>query len=132
MRDFCARSEFGLSELGTRASLECRLPSGVLVDFHWFASSERLEDVFAEDAENADLTAGGDCTAEQWSYRGTWSVGAGNPAVGKLLCFTSGEEARVVWTYDDMSLFAHAVRADGDIGRLHRWWSDVAAATHTL
>jgi hypothetical protein len=125
--DFCARSTFGLRELGTRASVECHLPSGVQVDFHWFATAEGLEEVFGDDVASADVGAGGDCTADLWSYVGDWSIDNG-PSLGRLLCFLRGGEARVVWTYDDANLFAHAVRVDGDVPRLHRWWSDTSAA----
>ena len=129
LANYCSISNYGVSKLGTRASLECKPPTGVSqVDYHWFATSARMKDVFATDVEAASLTPNSTCSPDGWAYVGTWSMSSEAAATGQLLCFTKGDEARIVWTYNDMNIFAHAVRFDGDSRALLRWWRVVSAS----
>jgi hypothetical protein len=122
LRDYCSRSEFGLGELGARASLECQLPTGLLVDYHWFATPERMNAVIDTDAENAGVSSGAGCQDASWPGYGVWDAGSTPSVDGRVLCFHGGQEARIVWTYESSNLFAHAVRSDGDHRTLRDWW----------
>ena len=123
IRDHCARSEFGLRELGTRASLECRLSESIVVDFHWFSNSERMGDVFDTDVDNADVEST-QCTVNDWSGVDTWSLDDAPETTGRRLCFFGDGDARLVWTYSEDNLFAHAVERNGAQGELLEWWLD--------
>jgi hypothetical protein len=59
-------------------------------------------------------------------------MSSANTATGQLLCFTKGDEVRIVWTYDDLNVFAHAVRLDGNSRALRRWWKTVSTSTSGL
>lgn len=133
LANYCILSDFGVSELGTRASLECKPPSGVSqVDYHWFATTARMDEVFSEDVEAASLAPTPACSPDTWSYVGTWSMSSEIAGTGQLLCFKKGDEARIVWTYDDLNIFAHAVRFDGNSRALHRWWRAVSVSASGL
>jgi hypothetical protein len=116
----CLRSEFGIRELGTRASLECHMDRELQVDYHWFVTPERMHAVFDTDVENADVKPGLGCQVDGWPGTGRWNSQREAHA-GRVLCFERGEEARIVWTYDEIELFAHAVHR-GDALALRDWW----------
>jgi hypothetical protein len=129
LSDHCERSDFGLEELGTMASLECFPPSGATqVDFHWFPTPERMAAILTKDADSAAPLTADDCTPDTWSHRGLWGIDNSDDVVGEELCFLRNGKARVVWTYQEHNVFAHAVRDDGDVYALHDWWRQVRQA----
>jgi hypothetical protein len=65
----------------------------------------------------------GTCATDRRALE-VWDAG---PVAGKLLCFSgSTSGATLYWVYDGADLIGMATRADGDLDRLLRWFSDEA------
>jgi hypothetical protein len=130
VQEFCVPSRFGLDKLRTRASLECRLPDGIHVDFHWFHTSAQMLDVWNQNQAGAGIEPGGYCSTSRWNAASTWQ--RGDDPIGDIQCFTHDGQAVIEWTYDAMNMSGYASRTDGDTSRLFEWWKSVGSTTQTL
>lgn len=106
------------------AGLECQLGSLSEPDSVWYwqaVPGQRLEQVSSIflQAVGRRLIPPGDCATDDFAY-GRWEFG---PSQGGLLCYGS-RNATLVWTYEDESILASAIRSDGDMRALYRWWRD--------
>lgn len=99
------------------------------VDYHWFPTAERMAAILSKDAESAGSLTADDCTPDTWSHRGYWGLDNSDHVVGEELCFLRSGKARIVWTYEEQNVFAHAVRDDGNADALDAWWRQVRQAT---
>jgi class 3 adenylate cyclase len=92
---------------------------------YWILSDiwvENVEELIANRAGLADA-APGECGADLPAIQ-TWTAG---PVAGRLLCHRSDEgEAQLLWTYSGTEILGRAVRTDGDMNALLRWWNDEA------
>jgi class 3 adenylate cyclase len=108
------------------AGLECRLGSTSEPDTVWFWSAvpgqyfEEVSLIFAQTAGRRSLPPG-DCATSDVAF-GPWEFGT---AQGRLLCYGS-RNATLMWMYDDENLLATAIRSDGDMRVLYRWWREHA------
>jgi class 3 adenylate cyclase len=64
--------------------------------------------------------ARGSCETESDVY-GPWEFG---PLSGMLLCRKIEGDAEIVWTYEEADIIASALRRDGDLDSLLRWWRE--------
>ena len=65
------------------------------------------------------------CTGASGGAIGRWELGSS--LSGQLACYARDGEAWLAWTYEGQDILAHAVRLDGDAGRLVEWWDERAA-----
>ena len=65
------------------------------------------------------------CTERSGGAIGRWELGSS--LSGQLACYARDGEAWLAWTYEGQDILAHAVRLDGDAGRLVEWWDERAA-----
>jgi class 3 adenylate cyclase len=67
----------------------------------------------------ASALARDECSSQGSAYE-RWALG---DAGGWLLCREDHGDAVIEWSYDDQSIYGIAVRRDGDLSALLRWWS---------
>ena len=108
------------------AGLRCSLGSTSEPDTVWFwqpLQSWAADEFFFSMAGRRGAPPG-DCTTEDHVY-GTWEFGQNS---GRILCLAGTRDAQLIWTYGDEQLLGIAVRADGDLRTLYRWWREHARA----
>jgi class 3 adenylate cyclase len=107
------------------AGVRCEIPSIAAPDtFHlWVTrSTYRIAGVELPAAlilNKAGALVRGDCSSQVSAYD-RWALG---DAGGWLLCREDHGDAVIEWSYDDRSIYGIAVRRDGDLSALLRWWS---------
>jgi hypothetical protein len=110
--------------MAVEAGLRCSLGSTSEPDTVWFwqpTQSWAADEFFFSTAGRREAPPG-DCATEDHAY-GTWEFGQNS---GRILCLAGARDAQLIWTYGDEQLLGIAVRADGDLRTLYRWWRDHA------
>lgn len=109
---------------GAVAAMECRPDENHSVTYVRFPSAEDLETAFESFAAPADPTHD-DCSRDP-SARHAYAVN-GTP-VGQVACYVepgtgpSTTDSVIVWTDDELLLFARVVRGDAADLTLFEWW----------
>ena len=139
-QEYCRRSGVEDGAAGGIASLRCDLRDapGYGADTVWYDAFDastrgKMAVVMTETANEADAPTveGGRaaviraCTGGSGGAIGRWELGSS--LSGQLACYTRDGEAWLAWTYEGQDILAHAVRLDGDAGRLVEWWDERAA-----
>ena len=125
-RDTCARTEAESERLGTVASVRCDLPLAADAETVWydrFAALQEVSDELVGTVHNENLPDI-ECTRDQPRGQGTWRVGSTHS--GRFLCYSSGGQSWIVWSYDAERIVGRAVRngdTPADWQALYDWWS---------
>lgn len=110
--------------LGVESGLRCSLGSSSEPDTVWFwlfTQSWAADEFFFSTAGSRSVPPG-DCATEDRAH-GVWEFGA---LSGRILCVAGSRDARLYWTYDDERVLGFALRGDGDVRTLYRWWRERA------
>ena len=128
--DAATAQEFGITDeerVAARVGIGCEIPSVSAPDsFHlWvtrqvvdFRSVDVPEALILNRAGRLGISLG-DCSDGAPAYN-RWELG---DVGGWLLCREDFGDAVIEWSYDDHALFGRAVRRDGDLASLLRWWT---------
>lgn len=111
----------------TEAGVECVIASFGAPDLVMLWATTRTMDYRAEDVPAALIanragTLGippGDCSTQVAAYD-RWAIG---DLGGRLLCRIDEGDAVIEWSYDGRPILGMAVRRDGDLASLLRWWT---------
>ncbi|MDQ1324118.1 MAG: hypothetical protein QG587_1454 [Chloroflexota bacterium] len=137
---YCRDSSVEDGAAGGTARLRCDLRDapGYGADTVWYDAFDestrgKMAVVMTETAteQNARTIDGGRaaviraCTERAGGAIGRWELGSS--LSGQLACYARDGEAWLAWTYEGQDILAHAVRLDGDAGRLVEWWDERAA-----
>jgi class 3 adenylate cyclase len=110
--------------LAVESGLRCQLGSPSEPDTVWFwlfIESWAADEFFFSTAGSRSVPPG-DCPTEDRAH-GSWEFGA---LGGRILCIAGSRDARLYWTYDDERVLGFALRGDGDVRTLYRWWRERA------
>jgi class 3 adenylate cyclase len=129
LRNACARTEDPEERHGTDASVRCDLPLAADAETVWYDRYKDLQQVANEvfgisGAEN--LPPNTQCSRDHSRGQGPWQIGSTHS--GTVLCYESGGNAWIVWSYDADRIVARAVRKGDtpeDWRALWDWWSQV-------
>ncbi len=108
------------------AGLECSLGMSSQPDTVWYWRGvpgqrfDHVRSIFFQAVGRGSIPPA-DCASTDPAY-GPWEFGATR---GNLLCYGS-DDATLLWTYESENVLATAVRSDGDMRTLYRWWRDHA------
>ena len=146
IKDYCDRADVGdrpvilidpetAQEFGVTAEMRvaahdgiaCEIPSMSAPDsFHLWVTRQIMDFLRVDVPEALILNRAGrlgislgDCSDAAPAYE-RWALG---DVSGWLLCREEFGDAVIEWSYDDRALFGRAVRRDGDLASLMRWWT---------
>jgi class 3 adenylate cyclase len=106
------------------AGLRCPLGGGSEPDTVWYwapTASWAGDELFFQMVGSRSLPAG-QCGTDDRAYA-EWNFGG---ASGRILCFADSRNAQIYWVYDGVRVIGTAIREDGDVRVLYRWWEDHA------
>lgn len=110
--------------MAVEAGLRCSLGSSSEPDTVWFwqpTQSWAADEFFFSVAGRRSVPRG-DCATQDHAY-GSWDFGDKG---GRILCLEGSRDAELYWTYEDDRILGIAVRGDGDVRTIYRWWLDHA------
>jgi hypothetical protein len=106
--------------------VRCDLPLAADAETVWydrFAALQEVSDELVGTVHNENLPDI-ECTRDQPRGQGTWRVGSTHS--GRFLCYSSGGQSWIVWSYDAERIVGRAVRSGdtpADWQALYDWWS---------
>jgi serine/threonine-protein kinase len=99
-----------------------------LVSYRSFGDGSALDRAFRARLSGLGVRRDSGACAEQ-PFLGEGPFRSGGRAVGRLACSKRGAEALAVWSDERLGVLSEAVRGDGDIRALYRWWRTSAGPT---
>jgi hypothetical protein len=110
--------------MAVAAGLRCDLGSSSEPDTVWFwqPTQSWAADEFFFSVVGRRSVPLGDCATEDRAYD-SWDFGGKG---GRVLCLKGSRDAELYWTYEDDQILGIAVRGDGDVRTIYRWWMDHA------
>jgi class 3 adenylate cyclase len=129
IRDECGRTIAQAERLGSVASVRCDLDIAADADTVWydlFATRQQVATAFDVIRLRERPPFGDDCSPTVSRAYGNWS--AGSTHSGSLMCFQTGGETWIVWTYPADRTMARAVRSGttpADWSELYAWWDNI-------
>jgi class 3 adenylate cyclase len=132
IRDACDRDD-AAPLARTIATVRCDLPLNAEADtvwYHRYESSQAMRNYLTQ-LNQEQLLPNGDCSADVSRAYGQWQTGQTHS--GTALCYQTGGETWIVWTYGADRILARAVR-EGDTAEdwhgsdghgLFDWWTQV-------
>ena len=88
----------------------------------WLATRSWAPDEFFFSMAGRRSVPPGECATEDRAY-GSWEFGGTG---GRLLCLAGSRDAQLYWTYGDEQILGVAIRGDGDLRTIYRWWLEHA------